>query len=173
MRQFSVVMLLATVVAIGHRQGRAEGPEADIDAAQVRKSIERGVAFLKSKQDANGNWPEHLNQVGGVTALCTLALLNCGTPPDDDGIQRCSATCANSARRPPMWYRCKPWRCASPSQRRICSEFSATPIGLSSIKLPRAREAVRGRIRISAPATIPIANLRCLPCTRPSMRERK
>ncbi len=60
----------------------------DIDADQVRQSIERGVAYLKRSQDQNGTWPDHAGQVGGVTALCTMALINCGVPMDDESIQR-------------------------------------------------------------------------------------
>jgi hypothetical protein len=87
-RKFVVAPLLAVLFLARTPAIQAAAPDADIDAGQVRKSIERGVAFLKSKQDQNGNWPEHLNQVGGVTALCTLALLNCGVPADDDSVQR-------------------------------------------------------------------------------------
>jgi hypothetical protein len=58
----------------------------DIDADQVRQSIERGVAYLKRSQD-HGIWPDHGGQIGGVTALCTLALINCGVPIEDEVIQ--------------------------------------------------------------------------------------
>ena len=37
------------------------------------------MEFLKTQQDkVRGNWPEHIAQPGGLTALCTLALLNAG-----------------------------------------------------------------------------------------------
>ena len=56
---------------------------AEITAQQVREAIDRGVAYLKQQQrQTDPPWPDYFNQPGGVTALCTLALLNCGVPPD-------------------------------------------------------------------------------------------
>ena len=39
-------------------------------------------------QNQNGSWTEYPNNPGGVTALCTLALLNAGVPIDDEQMQR-------------------------------------------------------------------------------------
>jgi hypothetical protein len=62
--------------------------EKEVDAKQVRRAIERGITFLKSKQDpVQGTWPDHGGQTGGVTALCILALLNSGVPVGDEAIQ--------------------------------------------------------------------------------------
>jgi hypothetical protein len=63
---------------------------ADVTAEQVHQAIDRGVAFLKSHQEANGSWNDQgpLIMHGGVSALCTLALLNSGVPIDDDAMQR-------------------------------------------------------------------------------------
>ena len=63
-------------------------PGQDISTEQVRKAIDQGVAFLKSRQRADGSWPDWLNQPGGVTSLCTMALLNSGVPVSDDSVQR-------------------------------------------------------------------------------------
>ena len=64
----------------------------DITAKEVRASIERGVAYLKSKQNkVDGNWAEHRGQPGGMTALCTLALLNSGVDPEDEAVQKALA----------------------------------------------------------------------------------
>ncbi|HEV3137026.1 MAG TPA: DUF4159 domain-containing protein [Pirellulales bacterium] len=60
----------------------------DISPEQVRNSIDRGVSFLKRQQNNNGAWPDHPGNDGGVTALCTLALLNAGVPPDDEKVQK-------------------------------------------------------------------------------------
>ena len=61
----------------------------DITAEEVRTSIARGAEYLKSKQNkVEGNWAEHPGQPGGMTALCTLALLNAGVDPDDESIQK-------------------------------------------------------------------------------------
>ncbi|HEY2881549.1 MAG TPA: DUF4159 domain-containing protein, partial [Pirellulales bacterium] len=38
-------------------------------------------------QNQNGSWPEYVNNAGGVTALCTLALLNAGVSPEDRQLQ--------------------------------------------------------------------------------------
>jgi hypothetical protein len=85
-RRILVAMILAGFVLAQHRTARSQN--GDIDADQVRQSIERGVAYLKRSQDQNGTWPDHAGQVGGVTALCTMALINCGVPMDDESIQR-------------------------------------------------------------------------------------
>ena len=61
---------------------------AEIEAEAVRNSIERATEYLKKQQAVNGSWPDHAGQVGGVTALCTLALLNAGVPVEDPSIQR-------------------------------------------------------------------------------------
>ena len=61
---------------------------AEIDAEQVREGIDRGVEFLKSQQQGNGSWPEWIGQVGGVTALATLALLNSGVEPEDEHVAK-------------------------------------------------------------------------------------
>lgn len=63
--------------------------QAEITAEQVRKAIDRGVSHLKSKQAADGTWPDFATQQeGGVTALCTLALLNSGVDPEDPQLKR-------------------------------------------------------------------------------------
>jgi hypothetical protein len=61
---------------------------ADITAEEVRKSIALGAKYLKSSQRDDGSWPEYMGQSGGVTSLCTLALLNSGVDPQDPKIQQ-------------------------------------------------------------------------------------
>src|SRR5262245_21246157 len=61
---------------------------ADVSPDQVRNALDRAVVYLKHRQDNNGTWPDLPGNVGGVTALCTLALLNAGVPPDDTTIQK-------------------------------------------------------------------------------------
>lgn len=67
---------------------------AELTAEKVRQSIELGTRYLKSQQNRSkgssrfGSWPDHLIYEGGVTSLCTLALLNAGEPVDSEPIQR-------------------------------------------------------------------------------------
>jgi hypothetical protein len=61
---------------------------ADLSAEQVRAAIDRGVTYLKQGQKADGTWPDYIGQRGGITALCTLALLNAGVDPQEEHVQR-------------------------------------------------------------------------------------
>jgi hypothetical protein len=54
---------------------------ADVTAEQVNTAISNGVAFLEKQQRPDGWWAEGDTEPGGATALCTLALLNCGRNP--------------------------------------------------------------------------------------------
>jgi hypothetical protein len=75
----TIVTILTPLPAFA--QPNRAGP---VDAGQVLTAIERGAAFLKREQGPRGNWPEILtNNPGGITALCTLALLNAGVEVDD------------------------------------------------------------------------------------------
>ncbi len=69
------------------------GPAAEpITAQQVRSAIEGGVKYLLDEQNANrGSWNDIARYPGGVTALCTLALLNAGVEPSHPQIQKALA----------------------------------------------------------------------------------
>jgi hypothetical protein len=56
---------------------------AQVTAESARTAIANGVAYLKRQQNDNGSWGEYPEHPGGVTSLCTLALLNAGLPADD------------------------------------------------------------------------------------------
>ncbi len=89
------VLLIATVA------GPARG---EITDREVVQAIERGVSFLKTHQDpVRGSWPEHIAQPGGMTALCTLALLNAGVPPDDPAVAK-ALDYLRAIDRPAMTY---------------------------------------------------------------------
>lgn len=63
-----------------------------LTAQAVREAIQRGAAYLTRQQRPDGTWrPEWVGQEGGITALCTLALLNSGVQPEDPAIQRALA----------------------------------------------------------------------------------
>jgi hypothetical protein len=61
--------------------------------ARVNKAIEKGKKHLNEQEGGRGNWEGLLleglaGQTGGQTALATLAMLNCGVPPEDKVIAR-------------------------------------------------------------------------------------
>ena len=62
-----------------------QGP---VTAEMVREAIDQGVQYLKEQQSKRGTWNDMAQYDGGVTALCTLALLNSGVPVDDPHIQK-------------------------------------------------------------------------------------
>ena len=66
--------------------GLEAGP---ITAEQVRAAIDGGVKYLLDEQNANrGTWNDMVQYPGGVTSLCTLALLNAGVKPSHPQIQK-------------------------------------------------------------------------------------
>jgi hypothetical protein len=81
----------ATIVTIltplfAHAQPNRGEP---VDAGQVLSAIEKGIAYLKRQQGPRGNWPEVLiHNPSGITALCTLALLNAGVEVDDPAMRK-------------------------------------------------------------------------------------
>ncbi|MEO2007329.1 MAG: hypothetical protein ABGX22_01440, partial [Pirellulaceae bacterium] len=63
-----------------------------VTADSVRRSITRGVAFLKSKQnDRTGSWNGYEDYPEGLTSLVTLALLSAGEDVRSPHIQRALA----------------------------------------------------------------------------------
>ncbi len=96
MRYAALCLLLATLAAAvsppalaAQAPARPEAAKSALTPEAVRQAIERGANFLKRQQLATSNgWPEYMGYRGGVTALCTLALLNAGVPPEDDSIKR-------------------------------------------------------------------------------------
>ena len=69
--------------------GQQDGP---VTAEQVRRAIEGGVKFLLEGQNKNrGSWNEIPRYPGGVTGLCTLALINAGVDKNHPQIQRALA----------------------------------------------------------------------------------
>ncbi|HUG92638.1 MAG TPA: hypothetical protein VML55_17490, partial [Planctomycetaceae bacterium] len=54
---------------------------------RVTAARQKGVEFLKSRQKSDGSW-DYEGHHTGITALCTLALLENGLPPSDPAIDR-------------------------------------------------------------------------------------
>jgi hypothetical protein len=79
----------ATIVAIvAPRAALAQRPAGPVDAQQVLSAIDRGVAYLKREQSSRGQWSDMVGYQGGITALCTLALLNSGVDPRDPVVDK-------------------------------------------------------------------------------------
>jgi hypothetical protein len=79
----------ATIVAVvAPRPVLAQQPAGEVDAQQVLSAIDRGVAYLKREQSQRGRWSDMTGYEGGITALCTLALLNSGVDAGDPAVRK-------------------------------------------------------------------------------------
>ncbi len=78
-------------VLVGRNVAIAQEAQGDITAEAVRESIDKGIAYLRQQQKIDGSWDEYMAQPGGISALCTLALLNAGVEPSDPQMQRALA----------------------------------------------------------------------------------
>jgi hypothetical protein len=76
------VLVVASALAAARPAGAA-----DKDA--VNAAIERGRKNLLATQVENGTWSN--DHTTGLTALCGLTLLECGTPVDDGAVQKAAA----------------------------------------------------------------------------------
>ena len=81
-------ILVALLIALGTQLAVVPSLRAEIQPEQVRSAIEKAITFLKEQQNADGTWSERGAYEGGVTALCTLALLNAGVEPEDECVQK-------------------------------------------------------------------------------------
>src|SRR3954454_18840593 len=83
------VAILAIVTIVAPTKLLAQkAAERPIDASQVMAAIDHGIAYLKSQQGPRGQWSELPGYDGGVTALCTLALINSGVPVTDPVVSK-------------------------------------------------------------------------------------
>ena len=155
----------------GAARGRRLSRQRDrpIDAAQVLAAIDRGVAYLKREQSPRGRWNEMAGYDGGVTALCTLALLELRrrrpTIPSIAAGARTISAASNSTRPTPS--RCKRWSSARPSRRRTWSSSAAMSAGSKRIRSKRPIARAPGRIPARA-ATTATRSSPSSPCTTPS-----
>ena len=58
-----------------------------VTSENVRRSVQRAVAYLRQTQNANGSWPDSGHH-GGTTALAVLGLLHAGVPANDPAVVR-------------------------------------------------------------------------------------
>jgi hypothetical protein len=66
-------------------------PPSEPLVVQVKNAIDRGVNYLRSKQQFDGSWESSVLATaphGGQTTLSVLALLNCGVPVSDSAVQK-------------------------------------------------------------------------------------
>lgn len=54
---------------------------------QIAEARKKAIEFIRSKQDTDGSWPYEGHNTG-ITALCTLALIENGTPAYDTVVDR-------------------------------------------------------------------------------------
>ena len=62
-----------------------------ITSEEVEMAIRAGKGYLRSQQQADGSWKPY-GQVGGTTALATLALVKAGVSPEEEWMQRAVET---------------------------------------------------------------------------------
>jgi hypothetical protein len=93
MPKLAVLLVAANLWAVTFTRPAAA---AAIDQQQVVKAIDRGVAYLKRSQSPRGTWADLTSIPGGISALCTLALLNAGVPVDDPAIEQALAALRNT-----------------------------------------------------------------------------
>ncbi|GAB5402893.1 MAG: DUF4159 domain-containing protein [Aureliella sp.] len=83
----ATVKRVLTIILIVATSGSCSGQDRDL-AEKVEASLQGGVRFLLLKQHADGTWDEVSGNPLGVTALCTLALLNAGVSADSPEIRK-------------------------------------------------------------------------------------
>lgn len=82
--------LLASTAALVTLLGAAAPARAFTDD-EVNAAVDKGVQWLRGRQDADGSFKDHWagqNYKTGETALALLAMLKCGAKPDDPQVAR-------------------------------------------------------------------------------------
>ncbi|MDF1745625.1 MAG: hypothetical protein P1V19_18140, partial [Gimesia sp.] len=80
-KQFILVLVAAISLIVLTSSAKAQTEK------EVTESRLKGIEFLKSQQKDDGSW-EYEGHPVGITALCTLALLENGVPVNDPLIQK-------------------------------------------------------------------------------------
>jgi len=83
-RQVAIRLIVATAL-VGTI---APTLRAEVTAERVRAALDNGIRHLRERQNRDGSWPEFSGYPGGITSLCTLALLHAGVGPEDEDVQK-------------------------------------------------------------------------------------
>ncbi len=91
--------LVALIAALVAARPAAAAPPVDPelkDVVAVNKAIDNGVTYLKRNWDKDTHWESFVitsltSMKGGITALATLSLLNCGVKPTDEVVGKALA----------------------------------------------------------------------------------
>jgi len=78
---------VASAGGLMHTTAARAAEPGSVNAASVQQAIDRGIAYLRTTQNARGGWKEWVGQPGGLSSLCTLAMLTAGVPADDPAIR--------------------------------------------------------------------------------------
>ncbi|MEM9703354.1 MAG: hypothetical protein AAF907_13010, partial [Planctomycetota bacterium] len=89
----SAPLLTAVLLATPVQDPPAES--VGVDAAALQTARQRGAAFLKTTQSADGTWPSRVP--AGITALAVSALRAAGLPNDDPAVAKGLAAVAGFA----------------------------------------------------------------------------
>jgi Domain of unknown function (DUF4159) len=95
----ALLILFLTPLALMAQNEGAEGGnnqfaenEKGLSAERVREAIDSGIIFLRRAQ-SEGDWDNAFPVYrGGVNALCCLAMLTAGVPPEDPAVQSSMAS---------------------------------------------------------------------------------
>ncbi len=92
MLDFTVLLFLTAILlpALAAAQGPELKLHKEVTPATVNDAIRFGVGYLHSKQRPDGSWADFESpfaQPGAITALVTLALLNCGERVDEPHVK--------------------------------------------------------------------------------------
>lgn len=78
------------LVALDDESPAPAPPEEDQElkpVAALKQALVRGADYLKAEQREDGSWEDPVGYPGGITSLCTLALLKSGVQPRDPSVQ--------------------------------------------------------------------------------------
>lgn len=91
-RRIRLRMITVTALAAGAFAGYAQTSQPVLTDEVVEDAINRGVRFIKSQRNADGNWEPFKDTKdkhwGGTTGLAVLSLLYANQDPRDDFMQR-------------------------------------------------------------------------------------